>query len=141
MQLPFPFAPEPDDISRETGRLLFARGSDFLKGVVAMSGLPPADRIEVCFAGRSNVGKSSLINALTGRKGLARASNTQERNTGLDASVRGATRATGFSARVARLARFFGGEEKDARRRNARRGARDAKTRRLCVRRVFKKRV
>jgi GTP-binding protein len=79
MQLPFPLAPEPDDMSRENGRLLFARGSDFLKGVVAMSGLPPADRIEVCFAGRSNVGKSSLINALTGRKGLARASNTPGR--------------------------------------------------------------
>src|SRR6056300_2077805 len=79
MQLPFPLAPEPDDMSRENGRLLFARGSDFLKGVVDMSGLPPADRIEVCFAGRSNVGKSSLINALTGRKGLARASNTPGR--------------------------------------------------------------
>ena len=79
MQLPFTLAPEPDDISRENGRLLFARGSDFLKGVVAMPGLPPADRIEVCFAGRSNVGKSSLINALTGRKGLARASNTPGR--------------------------------------------------------------
>ncbi|MEZ5676477.1 GTP-binding protein [Thalassovita litoralis] len=79
MQLPFPLAEEPDDITREKGRLLFAGETEFLKGVVAMSGLPPSDRIEVCFAGRSNVGKSSLINALTGRKGLARASNTPGR--------------------------------------------------------------
>ncbi len=77
--LPFPLAEEPDDITREKGRKLFAGETEFVKGVVAMSGLPPADRIEVCFAGRSNVGKSSLINALTGRKGLARASNTPGR--------------------------------------------------------------
>lgn len=78
-QLPFPMAEEPDDITREKGRKLFAGATDFLKGVVAMSGMPDADRLEVCFAGRSNVGKSSLINALTGRKGLARASNTPGR--------------------------------------------------------------
>lgn len=78
-QLPFPLAEEPDAQTAEIGRLLFAGETEFLKGVVAMSGLPPADRIEVCFAGRSNVGKSSLINALTGRKGLARASNTPGR--------------------------------------------------------------
>ncbi len=79
MNLTFPEAEAPDDETREIGRMLFAGQTDFLKGVVAMSGMPPADRIEVCFAGRSNVGKSSLINALTGRKGLARASNTPGR--------------------------------------------------------------
>jgi GTP-binding protein len=79
MQMEFPISPDPDDLTREKGRLLFARETEFLKGVVAMSGLPPSDRIEVCFAGRSNVGKSSLINALTGRKNLARASNTPGR--------------------------------------------------------------
>jgi len=78
MTMAFPIA-EASPASLETGRLLFARGTEFLKGVVAMDGLPPADRVEVCFAGRSNVGKSSLINALTGRKGLARASNTPGR--------------------------------------------------------------
>ena len=79
MQLPFPLVDEPDDTTREIGRKMFAGDTDFVKGVVAMSGLPDADRLEVCFAGRSNVGKSSLINALTGRKGLARASNTPGR--------------------------------------------------------------
>lgn len=79
MILPFPLAEDPDPQTIEEGRLLFAGETEFVKGVVAMSGLPPADRMEVCFAGRSNVGKSSLINALTGRKGLARASNTPGR--------------------------------------------------------------
>lgn len=79
MSMKFTLAPEAEDPSREVGRLLFAGPVDFVKGVVAMSGLPPADRVEVCFAGRSNVGKSSLINALTNRKTLARASNTPGR--------------------------------------------------------------
>ena len=79
MILSFPEVEPKSDAEAELGRKLFAGPVDFLKGVVAMDGLPPADRMEVCFAGRSNVGKSSLINAITHRKGLARASNTPGR--------------------------------------------------------------
>ncbi len=52
---------------------------EFVKGVVGLEFLPLPDRLEIAFAGRSNVGKSSLINALTSRKALARASNTPGR--------------------------------------------------------------
>jgi GTP-binding protein len=58
----------------EAARVLFARPVAFVMGAVAMQGLPPADLPEVAFAGRSNVGKSSLINGLVERHRLARAS-------------------------------------------------------------------
>lgn len=67
----------PDQL--EAGRLLFARPFSFIKGCVRIADLPPPDRVEIAFAGRSNVGKSSLINALTGRVALARTSNTPGR--------------------------------------------------------------
>ena len=77
--LPFPETAAPTPEAEEVGRKLLTSQVEFLKGVVAMDGLPPDNRVEVCFAGRSNVGKSSLINALTGRRGIARASNTPGR--------------------------------------------------------------
>jgi GTP-binding protein len=58
----------------EAARVLFARDCAFMMGAAGMDGLPPADMPEVAFAGRSNVGKSSLINGLVGRHRLARAS-------------------------------------------------------------------
>ena len=73
-------AREPDpgdypDEEIEAARVLFARPAVFMMGAVSVAGLPEPDLPEVAFAGRSNVGKSSLINALVGQKHLARASN------------------------------------------------------------------
>jgi GTP-binding protein len=75
------FAGNPEFTSDEIalGEALFKAPSVFVKGVAAMDGLPGDDTPEVAFAGRSNVGKSSLINALTSRKTLARVSITPGR--------------------------------------------------------------
>ena len=70
---------EATSIELEVGRLLFAQSCDFIMGVRTEVDLPPVELPEVAFAGRSNVGKSSLLNALTNRRTLARTSNTPGR--------------------------------------------------------------
>lgn len=74
----------PEELWREAdalehGRLLFAGSCEFIAGITDLDQLPAAGLPEVAFAGRSNVGKSSLINALTNRKALARTSSTPGR--------------------------------------------------------------
>jgi GTP-binding protein len=64
----------PDEV--EAARKLFAGPCDFIWGATSADGLPPETLTEVAFVGRSNAGKSSLVNALTGRKSLARVSQT-----------------------------------------------------------------
>ena len=68
-----------DDMEIEAGRLLFAGPCDFIAAAQNLSALPPMSLPEIAFAGRSNVGKSSLVNALTGRTTLARTSQTPGR--------------------------------------------------------------
>jgi GTP-binding protein len=70
---------EPDQSLLAAGDRLFERPWEILKSVPDLEFLPPADRIEIAFAGRSNVGKSSLLNALVRQGGLARTSNTPGR--------------------------------------------------------------
>jgi GTP-binding protein len=74
----FPARAADDDLV-EAGRLLFARPARFVAGAGEPAALPPESLPEIAFAGRSNVGKSSLVNALTGRHMLARISNTPGR--------------------------------------------------------------
>jgi GTP-binding protein len=71
-------ATDSDDLF-ERGRKLFAGECEFIWAAAKIDGLPPMGAVEVAFGGRSNVGKSSLLNALTGRKTLARTSNTPGR--------------------------------------------------------------
>jgi GTP-binding protein len=72
-------ASEVDALDEEAGRLLFARECIFVAGSERLEGLPPFTLPEVAFAGRSNVGKSSLLNALANRSSLARVSHTPGR--------------------------------------------------------------
>jgi GTP-binding protein len=84
-----------EEARRARGRWLFAQGTEFRLGVVALDHLPEADHVEIAFAGRSNCGKSSLINALTNRKGLARTSNTPGRTQELNFFMLAPNRAEG----------------------------------------------
>jgi GTP-binding protein len=72
-------ADAPHTLDIDAGRRLFTQPCRFLRGVLQLDQMPDADLPEIAFAGRSNVGKSSLINALTGNSTIARTSNTPGR--------------------------------------------------------------
>jgi GTP-binding protein len=75
----FPTEPAPEAAALEAGRLLFAHECRFVAAAAEPEALPPDTLPEVAFLGRSNVGKSSLVNAITGRTTLARVSHTPGR--------------------------------------------------------------
>ncbi len=84
-------APQLEEDFREIGRKLFAGECNFIWAAPSLGNLPPQAAPEIAFAGRSNVGKSSLLNALTNRKTLARTSNTPGRTRELNFFALGGT--------------------------------------------------